>query len=98
MIWNRVYRKLNVVNSFSNSVSNIKEMITYFKEVNKKSKTKYKKYKLLSTLLKIVDSFVVFASTSSYLTLSLTELVLIRLPISTGITRSLSLSIEINMR
>ena len=30
-------------NSFNNSMTNIKELVTYFKQKNKKSKQKYKK-------------------------------------------------------
>ena len=36
----RIEKKLSDVNSFNNHVNNIKEMITYFKEKNKKSKKK----------------------------------------------------------
>ena len=36
-------KKLNDVNSFNNHINNIKEMITYFKDKNNKSKKKYKK-------------------------------------------------------
>ena len=36
----RLEKKLNDVNSFSNLINNIKEMITYFKEKNNKSKKK----------------------------------------------------------
>ena len=39
-LWFRteIRKKLNDVNSFSNSINNIKEMITYFRDKNKKSK------------------------------------------------------------
>ena len=36
----RLEKKLYDVNSFNNSMSNIKEMITYFKDKNNKSKVK----------------------------------------------------------
>ena len=35
------------VNSFDNSIKNIKEMITYFKDKNHKSKKRWKNYKKL---------------------------------------------------
>ena len=38
-------KNLNDVNSFKNHINNIKEMITYFKEKNNKSKKKYKNIK-----------------------------------------------------
>ena len=37
----RLEKKLNDVNSFINHINNIKEMITYFKEKNNKSKNIY---------------------------------------------------------
>ena len=39
----RLEKKLNDVNSFNNHINNNKEMITYFKDKNSKSKKKYKK-------------------------------------------------------
>ena len=42
----RLEKKINDVNSFNNHISNIKEMITCFKDKNHKSKNKYKIIKL----------------------------------------------------
>ena len=39
----RLEKIINDVNSFKNHVNNIKEMITYFKDKNHKSKKKYNK-------------------------------------------------------
>ena len=41
----RLEKKLNDVNSLNNSINNIKEMITYFKDKNNISKKKYKNTK-----------------------------------------------------
>ena len=41
----RLERKIKDVKSFKNHMSNIKEMITYFKDENNKSKKRYRKYK-----------------------------------------------------
>ena len=38
----RLEKKINDVNSFNNYINNIKEMITYFKDKNNKSKQRYK--------------------------------------------------------
>ena len=38
----RLEKKLNDVNSFNNHINNIKELISYFKDKNNKSKKKYK--------------------------------------------------------
>ena len=43
----RLERKIKIINSFRNSIKNIKKMITYFKNKNHKSKNKLKKIKHL---------------------------------------------------
>ena len=87
----RLEKKINEVNSFNNHINNIKEMITYFKDKNNKSKKKYKNYKTLNTILESVDSIVIIATTSTSITLSVTGIGLIVLPISAGIACTLSL-------
>ena len=87
----RLKKRINDVNSFNNHISNIKEMITYFKDKNNKSKKKYKNYKTLNTILESVDSIVIIAATSTSITLSITGIGLIILPISAGIACGLSL-------
>ena len=87
----RLEKKINDVNSFNNHFNNIKEMITYFKEKNHKSKKRYKNYKTLNTVLESVDSIVIIAATSTSITLSVTGIGLIVLPISAGIACTLSL-------
>ena len=87
----RLEKKINDVNSFNNHVNNIKEMISYFKDKNHKSKKKYKKYKTITTILKSFDTFVIIATTSSSITLSLTGIGLIVIPISTASACALSI-------
>ena len=87
----RLEKKINDVNSFNNHVNNIKEMISYFKDKNNKSKKKYKNYKTLNTVLESVDSIIIIAATSTSITLSITGVGLIILPISAGIACTLSL-------
>ena len=70
-------------------------MITYFKDKNRKSKKKYKKYKTLNTVLESVDSIVIIAATSTSITLSVTGIGLIVLPISAGIACGISLGNKI---
>ena len=91
----RLEKKINDVNSFNNHISNIKEMITYFKDKNNKSKERYKIYKSLNTILESVDSIVIIAATSTSITLSVTGIGLIALPISAGIACGLSLGNKI---
>ena len=66
-------------------------MITYFKDKTNKSKKKYKNYKTLNTVLESVDSIVIIAATSTSITLSVTGIGLIALPISAGIACAISL-------
>ena len=66
-------------------------MIIYFKDKNNKSKKRYKNYKTLNTILESVDSIVIIAATSTSISLSITGIGLIILPISAGIACSLSL-------
>ena len=87
----RLEKKINDVNSFNNHINNIKEMITYFKDKNNKSKKRYKNYKTLNTILESVDSIVIIAAISTSITLSVTGIGLIVLPISAGIACTLSL-------
>ena len=91
----RLEKKINDVNSFNNHINNIKEMITYFKEKNHKSKKKYKNYKTLNTVLESVDSIFIIGATSTSITLSITGVGLIILPISAGIACTLSLGNKI---
>ena len=91
----RLEKKINDVNSFNNHINNIKEMITYFKDENHKSKKKYKNYKTLNTLLESVDSIVIIGATSTSITLSVTGVGLIILPISAGIACTLPLGNEV---
>ena len=87
----RLEKKINDANSFNNHINNIKEMITYFKDKNNKSKKRYKNYKNLNTVLESVDSIIIVGATSTSITLSITGVGLIILPISAGIACGLSL-------
>ena len=91
----RLEKKINDVNSFNNHINNIKEMITYFKDKNNKSKKKYKNYKTLNTILESADSIVIIGTTSTSITLSITGVGLITLPISAGVACALSLGNKI---
>ena len=70
-------------------------MITYFKDKNHKSKKRYRNYKTLNTILESVDSIVIIATTSTSITLSITGIGLIVLPISAGIACTLSLGYKV---
>ena len=94
----RLEKKINDVNSFNNHINNIKEMITYFKDKNNKSKKKYKNYKTLNTILESADSIIIIGATSTSISLSITGVGLIILPISAGIACALSLGNKIYIK
>ena len=91
----RLEKKINDVNSFNNHINNTKEMITYFKDKNHKSKKRYKNYKTLNTVLESVDSIAIIGATSTSITLSVTGIGLMVLPISASIACTLSLGNKI---
>ena len=66
-------------------------MNTYFKDKNNTSKKKYKKYKTITTILKSFDAFVFITMTSSSITLSLTGIGLVVIPILTASACALSI-------
>ena len=91
----RLEKKIKDVNSFNNHVNNIKELITYIKDKNHISKKRYENYTTLNTILESVDSIVIIGATSTSITLSITGVGLIILPISCGIACVLSLGNKI---
>ena len=80
----RLEKKLKDVNSFKNHISNIEEMITYFKDKNNKPGKKYKNYKTIATIPKSFDTFVIIATTTISITLSLTGIGLKAIALSTA--------------
>ena len=66
-------------------------MITSFKDKNHKSKNKYREYKMPTTILKSLGTFVIIATTSSSITLSFTGIRLIAITKSTATACSLSI-------
>ena len=87
----RLEKKLNDVNNFINHINNSKEMITYFKDKNHKSKKRYKSYEILKLISESVDTIVITGATSTSITPSITGIGLIVWPISAGIACTLSL-------
>ena len=88
----RIEKRLSDVNSFNNSTNNIKQLLTFFKDKNYKSEKKYENYKRVTTILKSIDTFVIIATTSSSITLSLTGLGLTLIPTSSSIACGLTIS------
>ena len=88
------YCVINISSNY-NHINNIKQMITYFKDKNNKSRKKYKKYRKITKILKSFVTFVIFATTSSSITLSLTVIGLIAIPVSTATACGLSIGIKV---
>ena len=78
-----------------NDINNIEEVYTYFEDKNNKSKTKYKKHRTVTTILKSFDNFVIIATTSSSTNLSLTGNGLIVIPITTATACGLSIGSKV---
>ena len=76
---------------FNNLTSNIKEMTTYFKDKNHKSKKKYRIYKILNTKIEVIDTIVIIGAMSTSITSSINGIDLIVFRISDGTARTLSL-------
>ena len=80
---------------FNRHISNIKKIIAYFNDKNHKSK-KNKKYKTLTTILKSTDTIVIIATTSSFITLSLTGIGLTATACGSWISNKVVYEININ--
>ena len=85
-------KKINDINSFNNS-NNFKELMNYFKTENRESK---KEYKLLSAILKSVDTLVTSATTSTSVTLSVLGIALILVPQSVVVECEIILSNKVS--
>ena len=70
-------------------------MIIYFKNKNNKYKKNIEKSKKLTTISNSFDTFVIIATTSSSITLSVTSIGLIDIPISTRIASGLTITKKI---
>ena len=70
-------------------------MISYFKDKNNKSNKKNKKFLTITTILKSFDTFVIIATTSSSITLSLAGLGLLAIRISNATACGLSIGNKI---
>ena len=70
-------------------------MITYCKNKNHESKNKYKESKTITTILKTFDTFVIILTTSYSITLSLTGIGLIVIPISSATACGISIGNEV---
>ena len=77
--------ELQKVNSFNNSIQNISLMMKYYEMEENKYKQKYNKYKLINNLINSLDSIIVIGTTSASISLSVTGVGIIVVPIAAGV-------------
>ena len=81
----RLQSVLQKVKSFNNSKQIISLMMKYYELVEKKYKQKYAKYKLINNLINSLDGIIVIGTTSTSVTLSITGVGIIVVPITAGV-------------
>ena len=81
----RLQSELQKVNSFNNSIQNISLMMKYYEMEEKKYKQKYNKYKLINNLINSLDGIIVIGTTSASISLSITGVGIIVVPITAGV-------------
>ena len=79
--------ELQKVNSFNNSIQNISLMMKYYELEEKKSKKKYTKYKLIKNLINSLDGIIVIGTTSASISLSITGVGIIVVPITARVVK-----------
>ena len=85
MINKRLQSELQKVNSFNNSIQNISLMMKYYEMEENKYKQKYNKYKLINNLINSLDGIIVIGTTSASISLSITGVGIIVVPIAAGV-------------
>ena len=78
-------QQLKEINSFQNSVQNIKGIRSFYTHEVKKYKKKCRTLKILCGLVNGVDCFVIVGVTSTSITLSVTGFGLLVVPIASGV-------------
>ena len=80
-----INKQLQKVSSFNNLIQNIMMMMKYYELEEKKYKQKYPKYKLTSSLSNSTDGLMIIGTTSASVTLSITGVGIIVVPITAGV-------------
>ena len=76
---------LKEINSFNNSIQNITDIQNFYNHEAKKYKKKSKIYKIINGLIQSIDGVSVLAVSSTCVTLSVTGVGLVVVPIASGI-------------
>ena len=83
--------RLKEINSFNNSIQNIKDIQNFYNHEAKKYKKKSKIYKLINCLIQSIDGVLLLGVSSTAITLSVTGVGLIVVPIASGIGAGVSI-------
>ena len=83
--------RLKEINSFNNSIQNIKDIQNFYNHEAKKYKKKSKMYKLINCLIQSIDGVLLMGVSSTAITLSVTGVGLIVVPIASGIGAGVSI-------
>ena len=81
----RLQSELQKESSFSNSIQNISLMMKFYELEGTKYKKKYTKYKLINNLINSTDGLIIIGTTSASVTLSITGVGIIVVPITAGV-------------
>ena len=83
--------RLKEINSFNNSIQNIKDIQNFYNHEAKKYKKKSKIYKLINALIQSIDGVLLLGVSSTAITLSVIGVGLIVVPIASGIGAGVSI-------
>ena len=83
--------RLKEINSFNISIQNIKDIRNFYNHEAKKYKKKSKIYKLINCLIQSIDGVLLLGVSSTAITLSVTGVGLIVVPIASGIGAGVSI-------
>ena len=83
--------RIKEINSFNNSIQNIKNIQNFYNHEAKKYKKKSKKFKLINGLIQSIDGVLLLGVSSTAITLSVTGVGLIVVPIASGIGAGVSI-------
>ena len=83
--------RLKEINSFKNSIQNIKDIQNFYNHEAKKYKKKSKTYKIINGLIQSIDGVLLLGVSSTAITLSVTGVGLVVVPIASGIGAGVSI-------
>ena len=87
--------RLKEISSFNNSIQNKKDIQNFYNHEAKKYKKKSKTYKIINGLIQSIDGVSVLAVSSTCVTLSVTGVGLVVVPIASGIGAGLCIFTKI---